>query len=335
MSGNGGVSSAGYVGSPVPSESEQKSTVESVTDTVRSMIGGLGLGGGGPGGETSAGETSTAEPPTGEPSTGETSTTEETKNAPSQPGTDSTSEEAVAGGAAGAAATTATAPAVSEYPKVISPEEDNERKTHSTTDSTSKEAVAGGAAGAAATTTAAPAVSEYPKVISAEVDNERKAYNTTTPGETSNISATPDPSGETSNISATPDPSGDNPAETVTSTAATGATSEEGVMADSDTKDDQHEVEHKPNEGGGPGEQQEPEQTKDESHKQKEGVGATRENKDAIPTAGGERLGEKHWGESKIVPDVPKSQQEEQNVSSAEGQPDSMFYMSRYIDRSS
>lgn len=51
--------------------------------------------------------------------------------------------------------------------------------------------------------------------------------------------------------------------------------------------------------------------------------GKPMENKDAIPTAGGERLGEKHWGESKIVPDNPKPQGE--GVSSAEGQPDSMF----------
>lgn len=29
------------------------------------------------------------------------------------------------------------------------------------------------------------------------------------------------------------------------------------------------------------------------------------ENDSAIPTAGGERLGAKHWGESKVVPDQP------------------------------
>lgn len=45
------------------------------------------------------------------------------------------------------------------------------------------------------------------------------------------------------------------------------------------------------------------------------------ENKDAIPTAGGEKLGEKHWGESKIVPDNPKPQ--DSGVASKEGQPDS------------
>ena len=33
---------------------------------------------------------------------------------------------------------------------------------------------------------------------------------------------------------------------------------------------------------------------------------STRENVDAIPTAGGEKLGQKHWGESKIVPENPK-----------------------------
>lgn len=46
-----------------------------------------------------------------------------------------------------------------------------------------------------------------------------------------------------------------------------------------------------------------------------------RENRDAIPTAGGVKLGEKHWGESGIVPDDPKPRAEE-NISSSSGQPD-------------
>lgn len=47
------------------------------------------------------------------------------------------------------------------------------------------------------------------------------------------------------------------------------------------------------------------------------------ENKDAIPIAGGVKLGEKHWGESEIIPDNPKPRPEDSsNVSSAEGQPD-------------
>lgn len=50
-----------------------------------------------------------------------------------------------------------------------------------------------------------------------------------------------------------------------------------------------------------------------------------KENKSAIPTAGGERLGEKHWGESQIVPELPKKQEDGANVSSEEGQPDSKF----------
>ena len=55
----------------------------------------------------------------------------------------------------------------------------------------------------------------------------------------------------------------------------------------------------------------------------KPGPGSSRENKDAIPTAGGEKLGQKHWGESDIVPDVPKKRESEGGqVSSAEGQPD-------------
>ncbi|WPH02527.1 Hypothetical protein R9X50_00539200 [Acrodontium crateriforme] len=51
--------------------------------------------------------------------------------------------------------------------------------------------------------------------------------------------------------------------------------------------------------------------------------GAVRENKSAIPTAGGQRLGERHWGESQIVPDLPPKQEEvdTRGVSSSEGQP--------------
>lgn len=43
------------------------------------------------------------------------------------------------------------------------------------------------------------------------------------------------------------------------------------------------------------------------------------ENRDAIPTAGGKRLGEEHWGESGIVPDDPKRAAEKQAASSADG----------------
>ncbi|KAK3072609.1 hypothetical protein LTR53_006519 [Teratosphaeriaceae sp. CCFEE 6253] len=51
-------------------------------------------------------------------------------------------------------------------------------------------------------------------------------------------------------------------------------------------------------------------------------TGSSRENRDAIPTAGGEKLGQRHWGESKIVPDVPPRQEAERpGVSSADGQP--------------
>lgn len=38
-----------------------------------------------------------------------------------------------------------------------------------------------------------------------------------------------------------------------------------------------------------------------ENSKEEKKPGKVMENKDAIPTAGGEKLGEKHWGESKIV----------------------------------
>ena len=58
----------------------------------------------------------------------------------------------------------------------------------------------------------------------------------------------------------------------------------------------------------------------EESEQKKRPGHAGKENRDAIPTAGGERLGDKHWGESKIVPDVPKASESE-NISSADGQP--------------
>jgi hypothetical protein len=48
------------------------------------------------------------------------------------------------------------------------------------------------------------------------------------------------------------------------------------------------------------------------------------ENKSSIPTAGGIKLGEKHWGESDIVPEFPKVREEEK-IASSSGQPDSKF----------
>lgn len=53
------------------------------------------------------------------------------------------------------------------------------------------------------------------------------------------------------------------------------------------------------------------------------GTPAKRENKDAIPTAGGIKLGEKHWGESDIIPENPKPRNE--NISSSSGQPDRKY----------
>jgi hypothetical protein len=76
------------------------------------------------------------------------------------------------------------------------------------------------------------------------------------------------------------------------------------TMADSAQKDDTSKSD----------EQTEPKQSS------VKGTGA-KENRDAIPTAGGERLGEKHWGESKNIPDVPPKEPSEK-VSSSEGQPD-------------
>ena len=56
------------------------------------------------------------------------------------------------------------------------------------------------------------------------------------------------------------------------------------------------------------------------------GPGQSKENRDAIPTAGGEKLGAQHWGESSKVPEVPpKRDSEAQQVSSGEGQPDRML----------
>ncbi|KAI5365927.1 hypothetical protein Slin15195_G074550 [Septoria linicola] len=54
--------------------------------------------------------------------------------------------------------------------------------------------------------------------------------------------------------------------------------------------------------------------------------GKAHENPSAIPSAGGEKLGEKHWGESEIVPDLPKKRDSDagqSGVSSSAGQPTS------------
>lgn len=51
------------------------------------------------------------------------------------------------------------------------------------------------------------------------------------------------------------------------------------------------------------------------------------ENVDAIPTAGGKRLGEENWGESKIVPDDPKPKSDDKGISSEAGQPTGKSYI--------
>ncbi|KAM3419959.1 hypothetical protein BST61_g3275 [Cercospora zeina] len=58
----------------------------------------------------------------------------------------------------------------------------------------------------------------------------------------------------------------------------------------------------------------------------KKAPGGKMENVDAIPTAGGQRLGEEHWGESEIVPDLPEKRAStagQGGVSSQAGQPTS------------
>lgn len=49
--------------------------------------------------------------------------------------------------------------------------------------------------------------------------------------------------------------------------------------------------------------------------------GSSMENRESIPTAGGQKLGDKHWGESSIVPDVPPKSASEAGIASKEGQP--------------
>lgn len=60
----------------------------------------------------------------------------------------------------------------------------------------------------------------------------------------------------------------------------------------------------------------------DDEHKPPQAAGGKPhklENPTSIPIAGGERLGEKHWGESKIVPDNPEPRGSEAGISSEAG----------------
>lgn len=61
----------------------------------------------------------------------------------------------------------------------------------------------------------------------------------------------------------------------------------------------------------------------DKHSKAHKGGSSKAENPDSIPTAGGEKLGEKHWGESQIVPELPPKRGSDagQGVSSSDGQP--------------
>lgn len=70
-------------------------------------------------------------------------------------------------------------------------------------------------------------------------------------------------------------------------------------------------------------EDSEPRQQHSHEHHSDKAHGAKAENPDSIPSAGGEKLGGKHWGESKVVPELPPKQDSDadQGVSSKAGQP--------------
>ena len=97
----------------------------------------------------------------------------------------------------------------------------------------------------------------------------------------------------------------------------------------SDPEPQSHEVTSKDNQQEQQG-QQDQEKSEGDKTKASASGGRTQENREAIPTAGGEKLGEKHWGESQIVPDNPKPKPEEQDkagVASSEGQPTGKYTM--------
>ncbi|CZT17760.1 uncharacterized protein RCC_03597 [Ramularia collo-cygni] len=90
-----------------------------------------------------------------------------------------------------------------------------------------------------------------------------------------------------------------------TSNTATADDNTSSKMTGTDTKERTEPLEHKPP------------QPADGKPSGAKGM----ENRDAIPTAGGKRLGEENWGESKIVPDDPGAPPHEKGISSAAGQP--------------
>ncbi|KAI7191220.1 hypothetical protein KC316_g2438 [Hortaea werneckii] len=88
---------------------------------------------------------------------------------------------------------------------------------------------------------------------------------------------------------------------------------EEGSAAEQPSSSSGKEEESKP--AGGEESSSKPKEKTNHDHD------SQRENRDAIPLAGGEKIGGKAWGSSKIVPDNPKPRESTQ-VSSEEGQGD-------------
>ncbi len=88
----------------------------------------------------------------------------------------------------------------------------------------------------------------------------------------------------------------------VGSTEPTTETSGTGVESSEQRAEDGEERSEAKNDGDAAEKKEVPE------HK-KESGGRSNEHPDSIPTAGGEQLGKKHWGESKVVPDNPKPQE--------------------------
>lgn len=289
-SGAGGVSSTAYTGSPVTTEEQKPGVVDQTVETVRNYLGSLGFGG--ESNQESVGTAATEDRHAGREASG----------------------GVVAGTAAAVSAATAA---------VVSSSSDSSDKKQTTSGGTWLNYSPG------QSRTEEPPAADYIPVPVASDSREAATSTSAVAGSREGAMADASAQRDESNVtSGTPDPGVDD-------SMSSGQTSKPAAVPDASKDDSLPSSEQ----GAKSGETNE--SVKEEAKEAKEGdsenksagksgAAGSMENRDAIPTAGGEKLGEKHWGESKIVPEVPPKTE---GVSSADGQSDGMFKLACKVER--
>ncbi|SMR54607.1 unnamed protein product [Zymoseptoria tritici ST99CH_3D1] len=325
----GGLSSTAYIESPVQNGSTTATTEDGETGIVASLKNMLGLGG-------AAATSSTDNEQTSLPSN------EPVRAEDKGPAEDATTATAVT--ATGAATAIATAVGTGTYLNYRDGEKDTAVSPAASNTTTLPDRSVGQSP---ATTNSASTLDDSASTLdnsastldnsastldnsASTLDNsastlDNSASTLDISGPPASAASTLDNSASTPDISAPPAsaashtdpiaPTADSLPDHTSSTTNTTSTAQDPSSQEEDSTNTTGQKEHKPpiaaSSGHPPPSSSDPAPHEAEHSEKHHAVGGRTgnvENVDSIPTAGGERLGDKHWGESKVVPDDPKAQ---------------------------